>query len=71
MALIFEIDGQLLIDIKLDPDQGDILRKSETGVYPGYHMNKVHWNTVAVNLTSLTADELLGLIKESAKLTAK
>lgn len=34
-------------------------------------MNKVHWNTVAVNLTSLTADELLGLIKESAKLTAK
>ena len=41
MALIFEIDGQLLIDIKLDPDQGDILRQSETGVYPGYHMNKV------------------------------
>ena len=67
MALIFEIDGQLLIDIKLDPDKGDILRQSETG----FHMNKVHWNTVAVNLTSLTADELLGLIKESAKLTAK
>ena len=71
MALIFEIDGQLLIDIKLDPDQGDILRQSVTGVYPGYHMNKVHWNTIAVNRTSLTNDEILGHIKESAKLTAK
>ena len=71
MALIFEIDGQLLIDIKLDPDQGDILRQSETGIYPGYHMNKVHWNTIAVNLTSLPNDEILELIKESAKLTLK
>ena len=71
MALIFEIDDQLLIDIKLDPDQGDILRQSETGVYPGYYMNKVHWNTIAVNRTSLTNDEILGLIKESAKLTLK
>ena len=71
MALIFEIDSQLLIDIKLDPDKGDILRQSVPGVYPGYHMNKVHWNTIAVNLTSLPNNEILRLIKESAKLTAK
>lgn len=71
MALIFEINSQLLIDLKLDPDQGDILRQSETGVYPGYHMNKIYWNTVAVNRTSLTNDEILELIKESAKLTLK
>lgn len=71
MALIFEIDSQLLIDIKLDPDKGDILRQNIKGVYPGYHMNKVHWNTIAVNRTSLTKDEMHELIKESAKLTLK
>lgn len=71
MALIFEIDGHLLIDLKLDPDQGDLLRQSVKGVYPGYHMNKVHWNTVAVNLTSLTSNEILEFVKESAALTSK
>lgn len=42
MTLIFETDGQLLTDIKLDSDKEDILRQSVPGVYPGYHMNKVH-----------------------------
>lgn len=69
LALIFELQDQLLIDVKLDPDKGDILRQSVKGIYPGYHMNKVHWNTIAVNMTSLSQSEVIDLVRESAALT--
>lgn len=68
LALIFEKDGELLIDLKLEPEHGQLMR-THRGVSAGYHMNKVHWNTVAVNNTDVERGELLALIDESDSLT--
>ncbi|WP_371861357.1 hypothetical protein [Lapidilactobacillus concavus] len=32
-------------------------------------MNKTHWNTIAVNDTEVSHEELVNMIKESARLT--
>jgi len=68
IALIFEKDNDLLIDLKLTPEHGDEVREYD-GVFPGYHMNKTHWNTVRVNNTSLPFEGLVKMIEESDKLT--
>ncbi|MDG4969512.1 MmcQ/YjbR family DNA-binding protein [Lactococcus lactis] len=68
LALIFEKEGELLIDLKLIPEHGEEVRQYE-GVYSGYHMNKLHWNTVRVNNTTLSYDGLIKMIKESDNLT--
>ena len=70
IALIFEKNGQLMIDLKLKPEHGDEVRIYD-GVFPGYHMNKTHWNTVVVNSTDLPYDGLIKMIEESNRLTKK
>ena len=34
------------ITCKLDPAEGDFLRRQYADIIPGYYMNKVHWNSV-------------------------
>ncbi|BAP85790.1 hypothetical protein LOOC260_112520 [Paucilactobacillus hokkaidonensis JCM 18461] len=70
VALIFEKDDQLMIDLKLEPEHGVVMRNYR-GVFPGYHMNKTHWNTIRVNDTELSNQELINMIKESDELTKK
>lgn len=70
IALIFEKDNELLIDLKLTPEHGEEARQIR-GVFPGYHMNKTHWNTVSINNTDLTPEGLIQMIKESDTLTQK
>lgn len=36
-------------NLKCDPDEAQALRDVFTGVLPGYHMNKKHWNTVLLD----------------------
>jgi predicted DNA-binding protein (MmcQ/YjbR family) len=33
-------------NVKCDPEMALSLREAHTGVLPGYHMNKQHWNTL-------------------------
>ena len=47
------------INLKCDPDDAIFFRHQFDGVRPGYHMNKVHWNTV-----DLTGDVPDSLIRE-------
>jgi predicted DNA-binding protein (MmcQ/YjbR family) len=47
-ALIYERNGKLCVNIKCDPFDADFLRQIFTDVTPAYHMNKTHWNTVAL-----------------------
>ncbi len=68
IALIFEKDDNLLINLKLTPEHGDEVREYDE-VFPGYHMNKTHWKTVRVNNTSLPFEGLVKMIEESDKLT--
>lgn len=55
------------INLKCDPERAVALRESYEAVSPGYHMNKTHWNTVAINMD--VNDELLKeLIRHSYEL---
>jgi len=47
-ALIYERLGKLCVNVKCDPFEADFLRQAFTGVTPGWHMNKAHWNTITV-----------------------
>ena len=48
-ALIFERNGRLCVNLKCDPQEADFLRSVYADVTPAYHMNKAHWNTIAVS----------------------
>ena len=39
-------DRPVYITMKLDPLEGDFLRRQYEDIIPGYYMNKVHWNSV-------------------------
>jgi predicted DNA-binding protein (MmcQ/YjbR family) len=44
---LVSLDTQpLQCNVKCDPDRVDGLREAFSGVLPGYHMNKKHWNTI-------------------------
>ena len=66
-ALIMVRDG-LSINLKCEPLRADFLRGMYKGVTPGYHMNKLHWNTVLVD-SDVPIEELYAMIDHSYKLT--
>jgi predicted DNA-binding protein (MmcQ/YjbR family) len=41
--------GEPSVNLKCNPDKAQELRAQYDGIQPGYHMSKVHWNTIAVN----------------------
>lgn len=48
-ATLVEQGGQARTNLKCDPDEAVMLRDIFSAVIPGYHMNKRHWNTVALD----------------------
>ena len=56
--------GQLIVNLKCDPFEADFLRQQFESVTPGYHMNKTHWNTVAIG-GDVSEDELKWMIGQS------
>jgi predicted DNA-binding protein (MmcQ/YjbR family) len=49
--LLISLERQpLRINVKCDPEKAIELRESYSdNILPGYHMNKLHWNTVIIN----------------------
>lgn len=43
---IIDIDLFESVNLKCDPEKAIELREQYSGIVPGYHMNKKHWNTV-------------------------
>jgi predicted DNA-binding protein (MmcQ/YjbR family) len=46
------LDGELRLNLKCDPDLAIELREKYSSVLPGYHMNKKHWNTINIDGTA-------------------
>lgn len=69
-ALIMELDGKYVVNLKCEPMQADFLRSIYSGVIPAYHMNKKHWNTVFLN-SDVPDDEIERMTLESFRLTDK
>ena len=59
-TLVFKVMGKMFalcglehspsrVNLKCDPERSIELREEYDGlIYPGYHMSKVHWNTVLI-----------------------
>lgn len=45
-AMLSELDGKPIVNLKADPDDGEALRQAHEDILPGYHMNKRHWITL-------------------------
>ena len=43
------LDGNLSVNLKCDPEKAIELREQYSSVKPGYHMNKRLWNTVDID----------------------
>ena len=62
-TLVFKVGGKMFAlsslsewekgspsaNLKCNPDRAEELRAEYDGIRPGYHMSKVHWNTVSIN----------------------
>lgn len=68
-ALLFVDREDLWLNLKCDPQRADFLRDVYPSVIPGYHMNKVHWNTVILD-GSVPRDEIEEMVRHSFELTS-
>lgn len=57
-------EGQLRMNIKVDPEWRDFFRNAYEAVLPGYHQNKMHWNTVILD-GSVPKEDIRRMIAES------
>ncbi len=62
-TLVFKVGGKMFcltslnqwekgtpsLNLKCDPEQAEELRAEYEAIIPGWHMSKIHWNTVAFN----------------------
>ena len=62
-TLVFKVGGKMFalsslsewekgtpsVNLICDPERAEELRAEFDGINPGYHMSKIHWNTIAVN----------------------
>ncbi|MBM3133461.1 MAG: MmcQ/YjbR family DNA-binding protein [Chloroflexi bacterium] len=69
-ALIKIGRGALSVNLKCDPALAVELRKKYPSVTPGYHMNKTHWNTVALD-GSIPDGEIRDMIDHSYEMVLK
>jgi len=45
----YELDGNICINVKTEPDKAYFQRQMYAGIKPGYHQNKDHWNTIVLD----------------------
>jgi len=67
MFALTNLDGEPSINLKCDPEKAIGLREQYSAIEPGYHMSKVHWNTVHIN-SSIPKKLILQLIDHSYQL---
>ena len=58
-TLVFKVGGKIFalcglenysfVNLKCDPERAILLREEYSGIIPGYHMSKKHWNSVATD----------------------
>jgi predicted DNA-binding protein (MmcQ/YjbR family) len=79
-TLVFKVGGRMFaaaaavdpdsVTLKADPDLAEFLREQYASVRPGYHMNKRHWNTVALD-GSVPTDVIRQLLEQSYGLVSR
>jgi predicted DNA-binding protein (MmcQ/YjbR family) len=49
MFALTNLDGEWSLNLKCDPDKAIVLREQYPAIREGYHMSKIHWNTLMMN----------------------
>lgn len=63
-------DRPYYITLKLEPLEGEFLRKQYDDIIPGFYMNKVHWNSIKTD-GEVPDDLLRELVDKSYNLILK
>ena len=76
-TLVFKVMGKMFclmgleppqtVNLKCDPELAVELREKYEGVTPGYHMNKMYWNTIDLN-ANIRENEIQKWIDQSYNL---
>lgn len=69
-AWTYMYEGQLRVNIKVDPEWREFWRQAYEAVIPGYHQNKNHWNTLILDGT-IPEEDVKRMIAESYDLIVK
>lgn len=64
MFCMTDLEHDLSINVKNDPGKNIELREEYPAIKPGYHMSKIHWNTIHID-GSIPDDFIKNLIDES------
>lgn len=64
MFCLTNLEGDLSINVKNDPEKNIELREEYPAIKPSYHMSKIHWNTIDLD-GSISDDFIKNLIDES------
>ncbi|MCX6272905.1 MAG: MmcQ/YjbR family DNA-binding protein [Bacteroidetes bacterium] len=80
VTLVFMVNGKMFaltslnkdftINLKCDPERAISLREEHPCIIPGFHMNKVHWNTLIIDGT-LNDPQIRELIDHSYELVKR
>jgi len=62
--LVYEKDGYVNLNVKVNPEWRDFWRQTYSSVIPGYHQNKEHWNTIILDGT-IPESDIKRMIAES------
>ncbi len=49
MFVLTDLEGDLSVNLKCDPDNAIVLREKYEQITSAYHMNKKHWNSIKIN----------------------
>lgn len=80
-TLVFKVNGKVFLlvgldesplafNLKCDPEKAIQLREEYPAITPGYHMNKIHWNTITID-GSISRKLLKEFIDDSYDLVLK
>ena len=83
-TLVFKVGGKMFalssllqwekgspsVNLKCDPERAQELRAEYDSIQPGFHMSKIHWNTITIN-NDVPNDLLKELIDHSYDLVFK
>lgn len=64
MFALIDVEAFDFINLKSAPEKAIELREKYQGIKPGYHMSKIHWNSVYVN-TDVSDKLVFELVDES------
>jgi predicted DNA-binding protein (MmcQ/YjbR family) len=70
MFALTDLNNPTTVNLKCNPERAIELREQYSDIAPGYHMSKVHWNTVNLQ-GSLTNTMIKELIDHSYELVVK